>query len=224
MFKKLLLSSALLIAASAAFGAGIYGNYPQVGNTQNINSPPGPAYSTTCESFGNNGVCNQYQPLGPSYLQGTEAFLADTNYFNPQGAATQPFSVTIPTSLFGSGYGNAVASTTTGTTALVQAIDGTGTFIYAGTSTATYTSFKLPPNPMTNQKFCLANAGTGVLTLTAVAAGVNTFGNTPTITGTTPTSIPVATAVGTAGTVTLAEDCWIYIAGASNTGVWYRVQ
>lgn len=215
MLKKLLLSAALLIsAAGVALAAGAFQGFPGVGVTANTN----------CLSTGNNGVCNQFQPAGPTYLQGTETFPADSNYVNPQGAATQPYTITIPTSLFGSGYGNAATSTTTGTTATVQATDGTGTYIYAGASTATYTSFKLPPNPMTNQKFCLANAGSGVLTLTAVAAGVNTFGNTPTITGTAPTSVPVATAVGTAGTVTLSSDCWIYVAGASNTGVWYRVQ
>lgn len=214
MLKKLLLSAALFAFGGLALAAGAFQGFPGVGVTANTN----------CLSTGNNGVCNQFQPAGPTYLQGTETFPADSNYVNPQGAATQPYTITIPTSLFGSGYGNAATSTTTGTTALVQATDGTGTYIYAGTSTATYTSFKLPPNPMTNQKFCLANAGTGVLTLTAVAAGVNTFGNTPTITGTAPTSVPVATAVGTAGTVTLSSDCWIYVAGASNTGVWYRVQ
>lgn len=207
MLKKLSLSLAALIASAViAFAGGAFTNFPGVGVTANTN----------CTSYGNGGVCNQYQPAGPTYLTGTEVFPADTNYAN------QPFTITVPSSIFGSGYGNVATSTTTGTTALVQATDGTGTYIYAGAGTATYTSFKLPPNPMTNQQFCLANAGSGVLTLTAVAAGANTFGNTPTITGVTPTSVPVATAVGTAGTVTLARNCWQYVAGASNTGVWYR--
>ena len=99
-----------------------------------------------------------------------------------------------------------------------------GIRIYAGAGTATYTSFKLPPNPMQNQRFCLVNAGSGILTLTAVAAGTNVYGNTPTITGVTPTSIPVMTAVGTAGTVTLGSNCWLYQTAANNTGIWYRIQ
>lgn len=215
MLKKLLLSAALLIsAAGVALAAGAFQGFPGVGVTANTN----------CLSTGNNGVCNQFQPAGPTYLQGTETFPADSNYVNPQGAATQPYTITIPTSLFGLGYGNAFVSTTAGTTAAVQATDGTGAFIYAGTGVATYTSFKLPPNPMTNQKFCLTNAGTGVLTLTAIAAGVNTFGNTPTLTGTSPTTIPVQVASGAAGTYVNGSNCWIYVAGASNTGIWYRVQ
>lgn len=223
--KKLLLVTTLglSVIASVAAYAGAFTQYPQVGNTQNTQTPPGPAYSTTCTSFGNGGICNQYQPYGPTYLQGTETFPADTNYVNPQGAQVQPITVTIPTSLFGGGYGGATASATTGTTALVQVADGIGTYIYTGAGAATYTSFKLPANPMTNQKFCLANSSSGILTLTAITAGTNSFGNTPTITGVTPTSVPVMTAAGTAGTVTLGSNCWLYQAGANNTGIWYRV-
>lgn len=213
--KGFVLTATLFIGSVvAALAAGAFSNYPGVGVLPNTN----------CTSFGNNGVCNQYQPAGPSFLQGTETFPADTNYTNSQGAPIQPFTITIPTSLFGSGYGSLAVSSTTGTTASVQAADGVGTFVYSGSGTATYTSFKLPANPMNNQQFCLVNSGSGVLTLTAVAAGTNSFNNTPTITGVTPTSIPVATAVGTAGTVTVARNCWMYLAGANNNGVWYRVQ
>ena len=213
--KKLALAATLLIGgAAAALAAGVFSNYPGVGVTANTN----------CTSYGNNNFCNQYQPAGPSFLTGTEAFPADTNYVNPQGNTIQPYTITIPTSLFGSGYGNAAVSSATGTVALVQVADGVGTQIYSGAGTATYTSFKLPANPMNNQKLCLVNAGSGILTLTAVAAGTNSFNNTPTIVGVTPTSIPVATAVGTAGTVTLASNCWLYQSGANNTGIWYRVQ
>lgn len=207
LFKLAIAATALLLSGVSAYAGGAFQGYPGVGVTANTN----------CLSFGNNSVCNQYQPSGPTFLTGTEIFPADTNFSN------QPYTITVPTSLFGGGYGNATVSSTTGTTALVQAADGIGTFVYSGAGTATYTSFKLPPNPMNNMKFCLSNAGSGILTLTAVAAGTNTFGNTPTITGVTPTSVPVATAVGTAGTVTLATNCWLYQAGASNTGVWYRV-
>jgi len=218
--KTALVAAALAFAnISAAFAGSQWGNFPQLGNTQNTNNPPGPGYSTTCESFGNNGVCNQFQPFGPTYLQGMETFPVDSNYPNQQ-----PNSFTIPMNLMANGFGGTTIFPTTGTTALVQAADSISNLIYSGAGVATFTSFKLPPNPMSNQKFCLSNAGSGILTLTAVAAGVNSFGNTPTITGVTPTSIPVATAVGTAGTVTLASNCWIYQAGASNNGIWYRVQ
>lgn len=202
-----------------AAGSGLYKDYPLAGNTQNTSTPPGPLFSTTCTSYGNNGVCNQYQPYGPTYLQGSEVFLVDSNYANQN-----PVDFTVSMSNMANGYGGTTVSSTTGTTATVQVADSISTFIYSGAGTATYTSFKLPPNPMNNQKLCLANAGSGILTLTAVAAGTNVYGNTPTITGVTPTSLPVMTAVGTAGTVTLGSNCWIYQAGASNNGVWYRVQ
>lgn len=209
MFKKIGITLAALIAAvTVSYAAsGVWTFLPKVTGD-----------GTACLSYGNNSVCNQYQPAGPSTLTGNETFPADTNSSN------QPYTVTIPTNLFGGAYGGNTVFSTTGTTAAVVVGDGIANYIYTGAGTATFTSFKLPANPITNQKVCLVNAGSGVLTLSAVAASANSYGNTPTITGVTPTSIPVATAVGTAGTVTLSSNCWVYIAGASNTGVWYRVQ
>ena len=194
------------LTASAALGAGYYSGLPGVGVSANTN----------CLSYGNNNVCNQYQPAGPATLTGNEQIPADTGLNNPA-------TVLIPSNLFGNGYGNTTIFSTTGTTAAVVVADGVSNFIYTGAGTATFTSFKLAANPINNQLNCLVDAGTGVLTLSAVAASANNFGNTPTVVGVTPTSIPVATAVGTAGTVTLSSNCWLYQAGASNTGIWYRV-
>lgn len=208
MLKKLGLSIATLLATvSIVLAAGVFQGYPLVGDTS----------GTTCLSTGNGGVCNQTRPAGPAVLTGNEQIPADS------GVSTQPATVLIPSNLFGNGYGNTTIFSTTGTTAAVVVADGVSNFIYTGAGTATFTSFKLAANPINNQLNCLVDAGTGVLTLTAVAASVNSFGNTPTIVGVTPTSIPVATAVGTAGTVTLSSNCWLYQAGASNTGIWYRV-
>lgn len=208
--RKIVLALAFSLAGISAAFAQAFPNYPTVGV---------PA-DTECLSYGNNGRCTQYRPAGPDYLTGLETLPADTNAPNGQN----PQTVRIPSTMLAAGYGNTVVSTTTGTTALVEAADGVNTRIYAGAGTATYTSFKLPPNPMQNQRFCLVNAGSGILTLTAVAAGTNVYGNTPTITGVTPTSIPVMTAVGTAGTVTLGSNCWLYQTAANNTGIWYRIQ
>jgi len=209
MKKFLFVIATFLFGAGAAFGQA-FPNYPTVGVPAN----------TQCLSYGNNGVCNQYRPAGPNTLTGNETIPADTNTANGQN----PQTVLVTSSLFAGGYGNATIASTTGTTAAVQAADGVGTYVYTGAGTATYTSFKLPANPIQNQKFCLANAGSGVLTLTAVAAAANSYGNTPTVTGVTPTSLPVMTAFGTAGTVTLGSNCWLYQTAANNTGVWYRVQ
>lgn len=208
MFKKLGFAVASLIASAAiAIAAGAFQGYPLIGDTA----------GTTCLSYGNNSVCNQFRPAGPAALTGTEQIPADS------GSSTQPFTVLIPTSLLANGYGATTAATTTGTTAAVVVADGVSNYVYAGAGTATYTSWKLPANPIDNQKVCLSNAGSGILTLTAVAASANKYGNTPTVTGVTPTSIPVMTAVGTAATVTLGSNCWLYTAAANNTGVWYRV-
>lgn len=208
--KRFLLAIAFSLTGISAAFAQAFPNYPTVGI----------GADTQCLSYGNNGRCTQYRPAGPNTLTGNETLPADTNLSNGQN----PQTVLITSSLFAGGYGNATVSSTTGTTAAVQAADGIGTYVYTGAGTATYTSFKLPANPIQNQKFCLANAGSGVLTLTAVAAGTNVYGNTPTITGVTPTSIPVMTAVGTAGTVTLGTNCWLYQTAANNTGIWYRIQ
>lgn len=209
MKKFLFVIATFLFGAGAAFGQA-FPNYPTVGVPAN----------TQCLSYGNNGVCNQYRPAGPNTLTGNETIPADTNTANGQN----PQTVLVTSSLFAGGYGNATIASTTGTTAAVQAADGVGTYVYTGAGTATYTSFKLPANPIQNQKFCLVNAGSGVLTLTAVAAAANSYGNTPTVVGVTPVSLPVMTNAGTATTVTLGSNCWLYQTAANNTGIWYRVQ
>lgn len=216
--------SALILTSTALYAAGNYSTYPIVGgasfcaSTVGVNGQAGNTGQGGGAAGSNGAYCAQTVPAGPPALTGTELVPMDTGYAN----GAPPQTVVIPSTLLANGYGGTTVSTTTGTTALVQAADGISNFIYAGAGTATYTSFKLPPNPMNNQTFCLADAGSGILTLTAVAAGTNSFGNTPTVTGVTPTSIPVMTAVGTAGTVTLGKNCWLYQAGANNTGVWYR--
>lgn len=206
MFKKIGLSVFALIATVglALAASGLYMNYPVVNGN-----------GTVCTSFGNNGVCNQFQPVGPTFLQGTETFLADTNYVNAQGLQSQPVDIAIPTSLIGNGYGGTTVNTTTGaqTPAVANSIS---TYIYAGAGAATFTTFTFPPNPFQNQKLCLVNAGTGIVTLSSLLVG--TTGQV--FVGTTPTSLPVATAVGTAGTVTLGTNCWLY--NLTNT-TWYRV-
>lgn len=215
MIKKISLSVALFLSAiGLALAGGAYQGLPLVGGNGQSN----------CLSYGNNGVCNQYQPAGPSTLTGNETFPADTNIQGGGSNGAGANTVSVPVSLFGGGYGNTTIYSTTGTTAAVTVADGVSDFIYTGAGTATFTSFSLNANPMNNQKTCLTNAGTGVLTLTAVSASANSYGNTPTIVGVTPTSIPVMTAVGTAGTVTLGSNCWTYVGGANNTGIWYRIQ
>ena len=85
MLKKLGLSVlAVGLTASMALGAGYFQGLPIVGDPGN----------TTCLSFGNNGVCNQFSPAGPNSLTGEELVPADTGLNNPA-------TVLIPSGLLG---------------------------------------------------------------------------------------------------------------------------
>ena len=86
MLKKIGLSVlAVGLTTSLALGAGYFSGLPIVGD-------PG---GTTCLSYGNNGVCNQYSPAGPSGLTGEELVPADTGTNNPA-------TILIPSGLLGS--------------------------------------------------------------------------------------------------------------------------
>ena len=87
MFKKLSLAVLGLVAgASIAFAGGAFQGYPQVGGDG----------ATNCLSFGNAGVCNQYQPAGPADVPPASTIPADTNI---QGSGT--VTVNIPAVLTG---------------------------------------------------------------------------------------------------------------------------
>jgi hypothetical protein len=85
MLKKLGLSSlALALTASLALAGGVFSQFPILGVPD----------STNCLSFGNNGVCNQYSPTGPTATTGNETILLDSNLPNGQ----QPSSFLAPLS------------------------------------------------------------------------------------------------------------------------------
>lgn len=85
MLKKIGLSIlAVGLTAGVALGAGYFSGLPIVGDPGN----------TTCLSYGNNGVCNQYSPAGPNGLTGEELVPADTGNNNPA-------TVLVPTGLLG---------------------------------------------------------------------------------------------------------------------------
>lgn len=98
MFKKLGLGLAILvISAVNAFAGGAFNQYPEIGTTQNTVNPPGPGYSTVCTSFGNNNVCNQYQPWYGPTVPPLAYVPADTGLPGGQN----PQTVTIPATLMG---------------------------------------------------------------------------------------------------------------------------
>lgn len=212
---------ALLVTSGLVFAAGSFSTLPIIGGASycaSTVSGTGSLGGITNQGQGTTGsICAQTVPAGPPALTGTEVIPADL--FTPgttQAAAGQPQTAIIPVTALGNGYGGTVVNTTTGAQSPVVA-NGISTYIYAGAGTATFTTFTFPPNPMQNQKLCIVDAGTGIVTLSSLLVG--TTGQV--FVGTTPTSLPVMTAVGTAGTVTLGTNCWLY--NVSNT-TWYRIQ
>ena len=88
LFKKLSFSAAALVATlGAAFAGGAFSQYPIVGVPAN----------TTCLSYGNNGVCNQYAPIGPDEENGAWVVPTDTGAANGQN----PQTVNTPIGLIG---------------------------------------------------------------------------------------------------------------------------
>src|SRR5512147_1331202 len=88
MKKKLGLAAVgLLLSGAAAYAGGAFSQYPIVGVPDN----------TACQSYGNNGVCNQYNPAGPDGIDGSWVVPTDTGYPNGRN----PQTVTTPLALLG---------------------------------------------------------------------------------------------------------------------------
>lgn len=221
--KYLAAAAAVCVAGGLAWGAGIFQTYPIIGGSAYCGS----ANISGTAQGGITGqgalvpaagiitgttICGQTIPAGPATFSGTETFPVDLYAQGTGVTGGGPATAVVP--VMSVGGGNITVLTTTGTTASVAAANSTNHLVYAGAGAATWTTFALPASPLNNQVFCLSDAGTGILTLGAVTSGSNS------VVGVTPTSIPVATAVGTAGTVTLSENCWMF--QASNTS-WYRI-
>lgn len=106
MFKKLAATMvALLASASIAFAGGAFQGYPLIGGDG----------ATTCLSFGNNGVCNQFIPAGPNVLAPGSTVPADTNV-QGAGSAGNPATVSVPAVLTGATVLDAAPLTATSIT------------------------------------------------------------------------------------------------------------
>jgi hypothetical protein len=227
--KRLALAAALLtgVAVPLAWSAGLYGTLPIIGGAAYCGSAvvQGNSQGSITGQGGGQGtantitgsvICGQTVPAGPPALTGTEVVAVDLN--TPGTAASSPVNTAaLPVTAIGNGYGTTVINTTTGTGQNPVVANGVSNYIYAGSSTATFATITLPPNPMQNQTFCIRNAGAGILTLTSIVVG--TTGQVF-VQGAAPTSIPVQVASGAQATVTNTSTCWIY--NVSNT-TWYRI-
>ena len=191
MLKKLGLGLfALAISAGGAFAqSGAFSQFPTVGV---------PA-DTECLSYGNNNVCNQYRPAGPTSLTGAETVPADTNVV---GGGTQ--TVRIPGVMFGAGA-----------TTFNAPLTGASITLTAGTS-----------NLVLNPAGTIA-ALTVVLPAASTLANNQTLkiGSSQIVTALTLTGGTGTTIVGGATTIAAAGGFeLIYIETNATTGIWYRLQ
>lgn len=222
--------AAVLVASVAvpfAWGAGVFQTYPIIGGAAycasgNVSGAaqggitgqgaPIPAAGAVTGT----SICGQTVPAGPPALTGTEVFPVDLYTPGTLVGAGGPATADVPVTLIANGVGGTQVNTTVGTTASVVIANGISKLIYAGATAATYTSLTMPPNPMQNQQFCIHNAGSGILTLTAVVVGTS---GQVFVQGAAPTTLPVEVASGAQTTVTNPSACWLY--NVSNT-TWYR--
>lgn len=76
--KSIVIAAALATSIGYAMAGGAFSQFPIFGVPDNTN----------CLSFGNNGVCNQYSPAGPTATTGNETILMDSNLPNGQQPST----------------------------------------------------------------------------------------------------------------------------------------
>lgn len=185
MLKKLGLSVlALTLTAGLAIAGGAFQGFPLVGGDGVSN----------CLSYGNNNVCNQYQPAGPSDVPPLSTLPADTNI---QGSGLS--TVAIPLSLTGAVVQNASPLTAT-TVAVVQ---GTNKLVLTPAGTIAALTVTLPAATLLldGQEFSLyTNNTVTALTLTP---------------GTGTTVTPSITTATAAAPVKL-----IYVQLTASTGTW----
>jgi len=185
----------LLIGATVtAYAAGMFTNLPIVG---------GAAY---CALFAGDGVtCAANVPAGPTALTGNERIPADTQL---SGGAS-PQTVLVPSSLFATGAMQVVT-----TNASVVVANGISSLV-SNQGAATIALITLPNAPMDNQVLRIANAGSGILTLTSIAVAA---GSGQTI---VQGAAPTALAIQTGTTSVLSTIAYQY---KLSSKIWYRVE
>ncbi len=186
--KKILLTIAMLLTGTVAYAGGAFQGYPLVGGDG----------ATNCLSFGNNGVCNQYQPAGPSDVPPLSTLPADTN-IQGAGSNANPSTVSVPLSLTGAVVQN--ASPLTGTTVAVN--QGTNKLVMTPAGTIAALTVTLPAGSLLVDGQELSFYTNNTATSFTVTPG----------TGTTVT--PSITTLTAAAPVKL-----IYVQLTATTGTW----
>lgn len=191
MIKKLGLSIfALALTAGLAIAGGAFQGFPLVGGDG----------ATTCLSFGNNGVCNQYLPAGPSDAPPLSTFPADTN-IQGAGSNANPSTVNVPLSLTGAVVQN--GTPLTGATIAVN--QGTNKLILAPAGTIAALTVTLPAGPLLVDGQELSFYSNNTATSFTVTPGAGT------------TVTPAITTLTAAAPVKL-----IYVQLTASTGTWQQ--
>ena len=197
MLKKIGLTFLGLLALTAvSYAGGAFQGYPLVGGDG----------ATNCLSFGNNGVCNQYQPAGPATIPNGSTIPADTN-IQGGGSNANPSTVNIPLNLFQTG---ALQVVTSGSAVTVSA--GIDTVVLSGVGATQ--AVTLPAAPVDNTVVTIANSSAVAITTFSIVANSG-----QSLVGVAPTNLAaqVASTTAPSGFTTVA-----YVYRASNT-TWYRV-
>ncbi len=193
MLKKLSYALFGLVACvGLAVAGGNFNFWPIVG---------GAAYN--CSTVNAVSVCTV--PAGPLALTGQELIPADTQL--AQGLAPQ--TVLIPSSSFQTGSMQVVT-----TNASVVIPNGVNSLV-SNQGTATIALITLPSAPLNNQILYISNAGSGVLTITSLAAA----SGQSIVQGAAPASLAIQTNNSAAAAQSFVE----YQYQASNT-TWYRLK
>lgn len=195
MLKKIGLTFLGLLALTAvSYAGGAFQGYPLVGGNGTSN----------CLSFGNNGVCNQYQPAGPSGLTGNETIPADTN-IQGGGSNANPSTVNVPILLLGGGATQYSVPTAGGTVAVNA---GTTNVVLDPAGTLATLTVTLPAATSLTDGQRLRLASSQTITALTVTAG----------SGTTIAQNPTALTVST--TASYGYE-FVYVASATK---WIRLQ
>lgn len=163
MLKKISLTFLGLLALTAvSYAGGSFQGFPLVGGDG----------ATNCLSFGNNGVCNQYQPAGPAVVPPGSTFPADTN-IQGGGSNANPSTVNIPVTSIGLG---SIVVTTSPATATIA--NGTNYYILNGAQGSAFT-LTTPSAPTPNQLLTITCQAATVGALTVAANTGQTLANNP---------------------------------------------
>lgn len=173
MFKKLSLAMLGLVAATGiAVAGGAFQGLPLVGGDG----------ATICLSFGNNGVCNQFQPAGPANVPPASTLPVDTN-LQGAGSAANPSTVAVPAVLTGATVLD--AAPLTGTTIALPAGTAKLMLLPAGTIAALTVTLPAAAALFDGQELFIYSSQ-------IVTALTITVGSGTTFIGTSPTTIAAA--------------------------------